>query len=743
MAVMRSMVRNVCLGLGLVALLLGASPARAQVAGLTWDQALKAPVSATFEPATAKRGQTVTLQVIVDLQPEFYSYSLTQTDDDAKEAAPQWIWGTIPADLVLAGAPGEFAPVKGSVLGGNILEGQVVYQQRFVVRPEASPGKRELKFQTQLQVCKHVGDKGQCLPNRRFDLAAALTIGDESVPVDPKFAALVKKDSPGAPANPPNPLPDSPSREGPKADQPKSDKPKTAEVEPTAYITAESPSEYESGLNWVLGQLQAQKAAPQSSLAFILAGIFWGAISLITPCVFPMIPITVSFFLKQSEKHQHRAMTMALVYCGTIVVVLTIAAVLLLSLFRYLSTNPYMNIGLGVLFVIFALSLFGMYDLELPSGLARFTSSREGKGGLAGTMFMALTFTIVSFACVAPFLGGFGGTSAASQLGWLDRVLGGFAFAVTFASPFFILALFPTLLKKLPRSGSWLNSVKVVMGFLELAAALAFFRTSELVLLPRAVLFTYDLVLGLWVAIAILCGLYLLNLYRLPHDTPLEHLGVPRMLFGLLFIALGVYLMPALFKGGPDGQKQRPGGAIYAWVDSFLLPEPQETRKGDLAWSGDLKGAIEQARADSQRARRRQLVLIDNTGETCKNCKLNEANVFVRPEVRDLLARFVRVKSYTDKVPNEFYAPSLRDKFGGDVSRQRADAAANLAFQRAAFGTEQLPLYVILDPRPDGDDKKIAVVSIYDEGKINDPAKFTAYLKDSLGEEGQREQAAR
>ena len=196
-------------------------------------------------------------------------------------------------------------------------------------------------------------------------------------------------------------------------------------------------------------------------------------------------------------------------------------------------------------------------------------------------MFMALTFTIVSFACVAPFLGGFGGTSAASQITLLDRILGGLAFAATFASPFFVLALFPTLLKKLPQSGSWLNSVKVVMGFLELAAALVFFRTSELVLLPHASLFTYDLVLGLWIGIMLLCGLYLLNLYRLPHDTPAEHLGVPRMLFGLLFIALGLYLLPALFKGGADGEKRAPMESSTPGSIHSCSPSPRrERRKG-------------------------------------------------------------------------------------------------------------------------------------------------------------------
>src|SRR5437588_6895813 len=176
-------------------------------------------------------------------------------------------------------------------------------------------------------------------------------------------------------------------------------------------------------------------------LAFLLAGVFWGAVSLVTPCVFPMIPITVSFFLKQSEKEHHRPVTMALVYCGTIVCVLTIAAVALLSFFRYLSINPWMNFALGGLFVFFALSLFGMYEIELPSGLARFTSQREGEGGLVGTVFMALTFTIISFACVAPFLGGFGGTAGTVQRPWWHTVLGGLAFSVRFAAPFFFPAL--------------------------------------------------------------------------------------------------------------------------------------------------------------------------------------------------------------------------------------------------------------------------------------------------------------
>jgi thiol:disulfide interchange protein DsbD len=327
-----------------------------------------------------------------------------------------------------------------------------------------------------------------------------------------------------------------------------------------------------------------------------------------------MIPITVSFFLKQSEKQRNSPLTMATVYCLTIIVVLTLAALLLLSFFRSLSINPYMNFAMGALFIFFALSLFGMYEIELPSSLAQFTSACEGQGGLLGTMFMALTFTILSFACVAPFLGGFGGTATTAKLSWFERGLGALAFAVTFASPFFFLALFPSLLKKMPKSGTWLNSVKVVMGFLELAAAFKFLRLGEIVI-HQPTFFTYDFVLGIWVAICLLCGLYLLNVYRLPHDTPLEHLGVPRMLFSLLFLGLGFYMLPALFKYDADGEKQRPSGSVYAWIDSFLLPDTVIS-KTSLVWTGNLKQAVDDAFEERRKTGQPKLIFVDVTGKS-------------------------------------------------------------------------------------------------------------------------------
>jgi thiol:disulfide interchange protein DsbD len=670
-------------------------------------------------PKEAKRGETVRLSITGMPRPGFHTYPLTQRANNSFQdeiGLSKIIFDNSPGLQPLWPVTESDPSLKQEEVVGYLLEHEnpFTWSQDILILPGAAPGPKTVKFRIHLQVC----DKTCVWEDHDFERVIQVSSAPP-VPLTPELKSRMEakkpdiliKPVPAIPAiNPaPTPTPGPASHDNSSAD--------------ATISMADRPEDHQADLEKLIPQI---KGTVQSSsgglLAFILAGIFWGAVSLITPCVFPMIPITVSYFLKQSEKEHHRPLAMAAVYSLTIVIVLTIAAMVLLETLKQLSINPLMNFGLGALFVFFALSLFGMYEIELPSGLARFTSTREGKGGLLGTTFMALTFTIISFACVAPFLGGFAGTAATSGLTWYHRLLGGLAFSVTFAAPFFLLALFPTLLRKLPKSGAWLNSVKVVMGFLELAAALKFFRAGELVLIPKPTLFTYDLVLGMWIALAFLCGLYLLNFYRLPHDTPADHIGVARLLIGFLFLSLSFYLLPALFKFGSDGEKQRPNGSIYAWVNSFLLPEPGE-KKGELPWSGNLAQSIEEARIQ------RQLVFVDFTGQTCTNCKINEENVFSKPEFKELFRPYRLVQLYTDKVPDKYYSASVRGKFGNDASRQRKDATVNLKFQKDAFGTEQLPLYVILQPKSDG---TIQVVGQYTEGKINDETSFAQFLKQPL-----------
>jgi thiol:disulfide interchange protein len=415
---------------------------------------------------------------------------------------------------------------------------------------------------------------------------------------------------------------------------------------------------------------------------------------------------------------------LAAVYSSTIALVLTITGVLLSGLVQQFSSHWTTNLILGGLFFFFALSLFGMYDIVLPSSLGRLTSSGEGRGGLVGVVFMALTFTVISFACVAPFYGGFIGLSAsASSAGdWLKLVLGALAFSVTFALPFFVLAIFPSLLKTLPKSGSWLNTVKVVMGFLEVAAAFKFLRAAELNLYQGKTEFlTYDLVLGVFIALSFACGLYLLGVYRLPHDHGAhETLGVPRLMFSLVFIGLAFYMLPALFTRA-NGEQQRPGGTVFAWIDAFLLPEDEGPATGSavastsdrLAWGGDLADALKMGEAENK------LVFLDFTATTCTNCKYNERYVFTKPDVKGLLRRYVLVHLYTDNVPADYHSTTT--------------GAQNHEFQKDVFRDVQLPLYAIVKAKADGG---YEVLGQYNEGKINNVAGFARFLHEPLAGPG-------
>ncbi len=689
-----------------------------------------AEYKAEIEPKRAKPGETVTFKLTVTPAPDAWTYPANPPDGQLSKVD---IILPKPGDLIFVGPvadpPGwKTKPAAEAGKTDRYYPDPVTWELKAVVSPKATPGPKTVALGrgTRLQACNHAN----CFFTDVRDppSAAVEVLAGPAVPVDPKYAGEVSKAlgeaAPQPLTAPPTRGPSPPPREAAPPSPPAA---KPAEA--PAGIAAKPPvppDEYEARLRALRAKIDRTPVVVQGGFAgLLLAAAFWGFVSLVTPCVFPMIPITVSLFLKQGQEHAGQAVKLAVVYCLTIVAVLGASAIFLLSLFRGLSVDPYMNVFLGGLFVFFALSLFGMYDIALPGFLLRAAEKRRGAGGTVGTVFGALAFSIVSFTCVAPFLGGFAGMAASGNYGTAELVLAGVVFAAAFASPFFVLALFPSLLKKLPKSGGWLDSVKVVMGFLELAAAFKFFRTAELRLLDRPAYFTYDLVLGAWVAIAGITALYLLGIFRLPHDEERPNVGVARMLFGVAFLTLAVYLAPALFRGGPSGQPNRPGGVVYAWVDAFLLPEAGAPGGEGLPWSADLTGAVERIARAKQGAGSadRPLVFVDFTGVTCTNCKYNEENVFTRPEVRELLRRYTLVQMYTDDVPVEFYTapPERLDR--------KLEGAANLDFQKAVFGTEQLPLYAILEPQAGG---AVKVVGVYDEGKINDVPRFVEFLRKPL-----------
>jgi len=689
-----------------------------------WKEAVK-KIDGVFEPAEAHPGQTVTLKVDVQLDQYWYTYPTKQTDPEAKTYVNRFLLPD-PGELIFIGPVEDPLNVKTkSVTSLKISELRyypdgATWEIKAVVSPKATPGEKSISLkQARISACwkKPDGSEG-CLTPKVFPISAKLKVVEGPVTVDDKYREIVEKAVNGKRELPPKE--EAKSKEEPKTKEAPSDTPKSSPTEPKqTAIRIPRDADYAADIDAVRSMLPKYEVSNIGFIGFIVTAMFWGVVTLLTPCVFPMVPITVSFFLKQGEKKLHNPVVMALVYTLTIIAVLGFAARFALGFFRWLSVDPWMNAALGILFIAFAMSLFGMFDIVLPSFLVRFTSSREGKGGYGGVIFMALSFSIVSFTCVAPFLGGFAGMAASGQFNEVQLLAGAFAFAAAFALPFFLLALFPTLLKKLPKSGGWMNTIKVVMGFLELAAALKFFRNAELRWTTVPALFTYDFVLSAYIVILFLTGLYLLNLFRLPHDEPQEHIGVPRMLVGFLSISVGLYLLPGLFSAGSN-EKQRPGGTLYAWIDAFLLPDPGAGGGGgenELPWSGNLRASIEAARE------RGETVFVDFTGETCTNCKLNERNVFPKPEVKALLKKLRLVQFYTDEVPENFY------EWPPGLDKQDLDAKKNLDFQKAVFGDEKLPLYALLRPEAGPPGSPVQIVGVYGEGKINNDDQFIEFLK--------------
>jgi cytochrome c biogenesis protein CcdA len=685
---------------GLLALFL-ASTACAQPPG--FDDFLKpkqlksfdegAKVSMEISPKQAKPGQPVTFKVTISPELGCWTYP-----SNTKQSSKNMFLFPSKGDVVFLPIVTDPPGAKTKKSGTETLQyypDEVSWTFEGVVSPSATPGLKKVELKNSyLQVCNEMN----CLPFGRPVLAEMEVLAGPAETVPEKFASLFAPPAPLTTIVPTNPPP-AVSHE-------------STGIIRKPYLPLE---QYQQQLDDLIKTIETKPTTRQGGLsALLLTAAFWGLISLVTPCVFPMIPITVSLFLKQSNQSAAGAIKLALIYCLTIIVVMTTAAYVALDLFRKMSVHPVTNILLGLLFLVLALSLFGLFNLQLPNFLLRYSEGKRKSGGTIGTIFGAIAFSIVSFTCVAPFLGGFAGMASSGQYKSYELILAGLAFATAFASPFFVLALFPSLLKSLPKSGGWLDTVKVVMGFLEIAAALKFFRTAELLLTATPSVFTYDVVLAGWIVTMLVTGLYLLNLFRMPHDEERGPIGVVQLLFALFFISLSVYLLPATFKTA-KGQ-QRPTGIVFAWVDAFLLPDPSLGGE-ELPWSADLPGTIAQARKE------KKLVFVDFTGVTCTNCKDNEKNVFPLPDVQPLMKQYKLAQMYTDLVPDSFFTtqPTLNQSI--EEARH-----VNLVFQEKVFGTQQLPLYVILEPTETG----VRTVGVYGEGKINDKAAFIEFLKKPL-----------
>ena len=419
------------------------------------------------------------------------------------------------------------------------------------------------------------------------------------------------------------------------------------------------------------GNINLEAAIDQGFFSFVLLAISMGFLALLTPCVFPMIPITVSFFTQQGESKQGKPLKNAIIYTLGIIATFSILGfILALTLgasgANQLASNPWVNLFIAALFIYFALSLFGMYEIEVPQKLRQFSLNQEGRGGVIGTLFMAVTFTLTSFTCTVQFVGLL--LVAASQGQWFWPMIGMIVFSAAFASPFFFLALFPQYLAKMPKSGGWLNSVKVVMGFLELAAAFKFLSNTDLVW--GWGFFSHNAVLAVWAVLMLLVGFYLLGKIQLPHDSPLVSVSVPRLMLSAAFLTFGLYLTSGLFG-------QRIHGIIYAYLppiveaDTGAVSTNGNSMAEDFKWYRDLEKGLSEAKVTSKP------VFIDFTGYTCTNCRWMEANIFTKREVKDRFNEMILVQLYTDGGPNH---------------------RENQEYEIERFGTAALPFYVIISP---------------------------------------------
>ncbi|MDQ1471127.1 MAG: hypothetical protein QOJ99_2607, partial [Bryobacterales bacterium] len=560
--------------------------------------------TASVDPAAVAPGGTVTIKLQADIDAGWHMYSLTTPPGPIATTIK-----TIDSPAVAQVAIFEPPPVRKFDPNFNAdtetYEGQQVFYARIQLKSDVQPGPVTITLEPRYQTCSGTS----CIPPRTRQVSVVLNVAGSSTATASAIPANYIEAKPGA-----RPPPVSSS------------------------------------------------ALQDSALGGFLALAFgFGLAAVFTPCVFPMIPITMSYFVGQKG-----GFAQAFTFCVGIIVLFTGLGLLATIALgpagvNHIGANVWVNAFIALVFFVFGLSLLGAFEITIPSGILTKLNSASGQGGYAGALLMGLTFALASFACVGPFMGTL--LAASVTGGKLRPVLGMASFASGLSFPFFLLALFPAWLKKLPRSGEWLARVKVVMGFLVMAAMLKYLHNVDDVL--HAGILTRERFLAIWVVLAVMTGLYLLGFLRLPGISQEQELGTSRLLIGILAVAGGLSLIPGMF------------GARLGDIEAYIPPATSSIFSGgggaeQLVWmENDLDGAFAKAKAEGKR------VLVDFTGDACTNCKWMKANMFVRPEVASVLKNMVLVELYTDR------SDPLSESF------QKLEAEQ--------FKTVAIPFYVLYD----------------------------------------------
>ena len=450
----------------------------------------------------------------------------------------------------------------------------------------------------------------------------------------------------------------------------------------------------------VISDLKAYEAAPtDSSLLYIFfAGLIGGFLALLTPCVWPIIPMTVSFFLKRN-KERSKAIREAVTYGVSIVVIYVVLGLVVTLLFgasalNALSTNAVFNIFFCLLLVVFAASFFGAFEITLPSSWSnKIDAKSENTSGMLSIFLMAFTLTLVSFSCTGPIIG-FLLVAVSTQGSILAPTIGMLGFAIALAIPFTLFAMFPSLLKSAPKSGGWMNVVKVVLGFIELAFALKFLSVADLAygwhILDR------ETFLALWIVIFGLLGVYLLGWLKFPHDDEGNRTNVPQFFLAMISLAFAIYMIPGLWGA--------PLKAISAFAPPMNTQDFNLYKASVEAKYHDYEAGMAAAKAEGKP------VMIDFTGFGCVNCRKMEAAVWTDPKVANMLnEKYVLISLYVDdKTP---LAEPMTVTENGQQRTLRTVGDKWSYLQRVKFGANTQPFYVLID----NEGKPLAGSRSYDE----------------------------
>ncbi|MBD2767388.1 thioredoxin family protein [Hymenobacter sp. BT664] len=698
-------------------------------------------LSTGLSQPTAKVGEELELVINARIDDKWHLYA-SDFSDEVGPVVFSLKFQPSPAYALV----GKLQSIKSHHEQDEVFKGEVAFwektgqlRQRIKV---LQPGSLTITADAEYQSCTTVD--GRCVPGNETLRFGPLTVAGGAAPAPATGAT-----TPAAPTKPAGtgaaPAPaSSASAPGPSAGPntvPSASGPSAAASAPSARATP--------------GPSPAQVVAPAASApddpvnkagglwSFAFLAFTFGLAALFTPCVFPMVPMTVSLFTSGNDSRQ-RGILKALVYGASIIAIYVLVGVLVSALLgedgpNLISTHWLPNLIFFVVFVVFGLSFLGLFEITLPHKIVNTVDAQADKGGWAGVFFMALTLVVVSFSCTAPIVGSILGLAARGER--ITPIVGMLGFSLAFALPFTLFAIFPSWLKGLPRSGGWLNTVKVVLGFVELMLALKFLSTADLAyhwhLLDR------DVYLVLWIVLSALLGFYLLGKFRLSHDSPLDHLSVGRLLMAVAAFAFTVYLVPGLF-GAPlpllagylppqskhDFSVAAASGAgspAVAAGASGSTPQCEAPRFGDfLELPHNLNGYFDLEQAKRCARQQHKPIFIDFTGHACVNCRKMEATVWSDPQVLERLRNdYVVVALYVDdktELPQHEWYTSPRDKqLKTTLGKQNAD------LQITRYGFNAQPYYVLLDPNDDTG--KPLVTPIAYEPNV---AQFNAFLQAGL-----------